>query len=69
MVIDYAHPAPADTVYTWSYSFWVRSPLTDIDTVEVRCSLSGTFWSADSTVPRFLGTFEWKNETRTAVHR
>ena len=65
MDLYYADPKPIGTEYTWSYGFWIHNSLSDINTVEVYCNVSGVF----GTNGIFFGTFNWRNKQILPVHR
>jgi hypothetical protein len=69
LYIDYGYPDSVYKIYTWSAGFWLRDSLSGIDTVTIRCGVSGPFWNPRGQEPRFLGSFSWSDERRVAVWR
>lgn len=69
MFIDYAYPDSVNKRYTWSFGFWARSALVNVDSVDVNCSLSGPFWNYPGEFQGFAGSFEWNTTKRVPVRR
>jgi hypothetical protein len=67
--IDGPFPDSIEAPVTITQGFWTNTHLAHLDSVVVRCRLSGEYCGRIDGEPRVIGTFEWKDERKIPIYK